>query len=187
MGNKTEVGTYVKLSINNVSSEREGELLNGCSIYLYCLKGFSVSSISNSPGTMSYCNLYIFLFISRNHLTQRVSTLFPGPLVSSIRPSIRQNWTSLSKSNNKKLWKTYLVWSWTIFWRLSMYSMNQPTTPDVDYRSYHYCRQFWKTPPQHFKMWQMGHSGEYGNDAKLVGKMSKSVMQLISIHFWNWF
>ena len=28
-----------------------------------------------------------------------------------------------------------------------------------------------------------GHSGEYGNDAKLVGKMSKSVMQLISIHF----
>ena len=29
----------------------------------------------------------------------------------------------------------------------------------------------------------MGHSGEYGNGAKLVGKMSKSVMQLISIHF----
>ena len=115
VGNKTEVGTYVKLSINNVSSEREGELLNGCSIYLYCLKGFSVSSISNSPGAISCCNLYIFLFISRNHLTQRVSTLFPGPLVSSIRPSIRQNWTSLSKSNNKKLWKTYLVWSWTIF------------------------------------------------------------------------
>ena len=28
-----------------------------------------------------------------------------------------------------------------------------------------------------------GHSGEYGNGAKLVGKMSKSVMQLISIHF----
>ena len=91
VGNKTEVGTYVKLSINNVSFEREGELLNGCSIYLYCLKGFSVSSISNSPGAMNCCNLYIFLFISRNHLTQRVSTLFPGPLVSSIRPSIRQN------------------------------------------------------------------------------------------------
>ena len=102
------------------------------SIHLYCLKGFSVSSISNSPGAISCCNLYIFLFISRNHLTQRVSTLFPGPLVSSIRPGIRQNWTSLSKSNNKKLWKTYLVWSWTIFWRLPMYSMNQHTTPDVD-------------------------------------------------------
>ena len=29
----------------------------------------------------------------------------------------------------------------------------------------------------------MGHSGEYGNGAKLVGKISKSVMQLISIHF----
>ena len=29
----------------------------------------------------------------------------------------------------------------------------------------------------------MGHSGEYGNAAKLVGKMSKSVMQLISIYF----
>ena len=29
----------------------------------------------------------------------------------------------------------------------------------------------------------MGHSGEYGNGAKLVEKMSKSVMQLISIHF----
>ena len=28
-----------------------------------------------------------------------------------------------------------------------------------------------------------GHSGEFGNGAKLVGKMSKSVMQLISIHF----
>ena len=28
-----------------------------------------------------------------------------------------------------------------------------------------------------------GHSGEYGNAAKLVGKMSKSVMRLISIHF----
>ena len=28
-----------------------------------------------------------------------------------------------------------------------------------------------------------GHSGEYGNAAKLVGKMSKSVMQLISINF----
>ena len=30
---------------------------------------------------------------------------------------------------------------------------------------------------------QQGHSGEYGNAAKLVGEMSKSVMQLISIHF----
>ena len=29
----------------------------------------------------------------------------------------------------------------------------------------------------------MGHSGEYGNAAKFVGEMSKSVMQLISIHF----
>ena len=28
-----------------------------------------------------------------------------------------------------------------------------------------------------------GHSGEFGNGAKLVGKMSKSVMQLISINF----
>ena len=28
-----------------------------------------------------------------------------------------------------------------------------------------------------------GHSGEYGNGAKLVRKMSKSVMQLISILF----
>ena len=28
----------------------------------------------------------------------------------------------------------------------------------------------------------LGHSGEYGNGAKLVRKMSKSVMQLISIH-----
>ena len=28
-----------------------------------------------------------------------------------------------------------------------------------------------------------GHSGEYGNAAKLVRKMSKSVMQLVSIHF----
>ena len=32
-----------------------------------------------------------------------------------------------------------------------------------------------------------GHSGEYGNDAKLVWKMSKSVMQLISIGFLNVF
>ena len=32
-----------------------------------------------------------------------------------------------------------------------------------------------------------GHSGEYGNAAKLVGEMSKSVMQLIAIHFLNWF
>ena len=30
---------------------------------------------------------------------------------------------------------------------------------------------------------QMGHSGEYGNGAKLVGKISKSVMQLITIRF----
>ena len=30
---------------------------------------------------------------------------------------------------------------------------------------------------------RLGHSGEYGNDAKVVGKMPKSVMQLISIHF----
>ena len=29
----------------------------------------------------------------------------------------------------------------------------------------------------------VGHSGEYGNAAKLVGKMSKSVMRLMSIHF----
>ena len=29
----------------------------------------------------------------------------------------------------------------------------------------------------------LGHSGEYSNAAKLAGKMSKSVMQLISIHF----
>ena len=30
-----------------------------------------------------------------------------------------------------------------------------------------------------------GHSGEYGNAAKLLGKMSKSVMQLIAIHFFK--
>ena len=30
---------------------------------------------------------------------------------------------------------------------------------------------------------QMGHSGDFGNAAKMVGKMSKSVMQLISIGF----
>ena len=30
---------------------------------------------------------------------------------------------------------------------------------------------------------QQGHSGEYGNAAKLVRKMSKSVMRLILIHF----
>ena len=29
----------------------------------------------------------------------------------------------------------------------------------------------------------LGHSGEYGNGAKLVGEMSKSVMWLLSIHF----
>ena len=29
----------------------------------------------------------------------------------------------------------------------------------------------------------MGHSGDFGNAAKMVGKMSKSVMQLISIGF----
>ena len=29
----------------------------------------------------------------------------------------------------------------------------------------------------------VGHSGEYSNAAKLAGKMSKSVMQLIPIHF----
>ena len=28
-----------------------------------------------------------------------------------------------------------------------------------------------------------GHSGDFGNTAKMVGKMSKSVMQLISIRF----
>ena len=33
------------------------------------------------------------------------------------------------------------------------------------------------------EMMLQGHSGEYGNAAKLVGEMSKSVMQLISIHF----
>ena len=30
---------------------------------------------------------------------------------------------------------------------------------------------------------QEGHSGDFGNAAKMVGKMSKSVMQLISIGF----
>ena len=29
----------------------------------------------------------------------------------------------------------------------------------------------------------VGHSGDFGNAAKMVGKMSKSVMQLISIGF----
>jgi len=29
----------------------------------------------------------------------------------------------------------------------------------------------------------MGHSGDFGNGAKFVWKMSKSVMQLISIRF----
>ena len=29
----------------------------------------------------------------------------------------------------------------------------------------------------------LGHSGDFGNAAKMVGKMSKSVMQLISIGF----
>ena len=36
---------------------------------------------------------------------------------------------------------------------------------------------------QGFCQYIMGHSGENGNAAKLVGKMSKSVMWLISIHF----
>ena len=30
---------------------------------------------------------------------------------------------------------------------------------------------------------QEGHSGDFGNTAKMVGKMSKSVMQLISIGY----
>ena len=30
---------------------------------------------------------------------------------------------------------------------------------------------------------QQGHAGDYGNAAKLVGKMSKSAMQLSSLHF----
>ena len=38
-------------------------------------------------------------------------------------------------------------------------------------------------PPLSAKGGQEGHSGEYGNAAKLVGKMSKSVMRLMSIHF----
>ena len=33
----------------------------------------------------------------------------------------------------------------------------------------------------------LGHSGDFGNAPKMVGKISKSVMQLISIGFWNWF
>ena len=34
---------------------------------------------------------------------------------------------------------------------------------------------------------RVGHSGDFGNGAKFVWKMSKSVMQLISIRFWNVF
>ena len=34
---------------------------------------------------------------------------------------------------------------------------------------------------------RQGHSGDFGNGAKFVWKMSKSVMQLISIRFWNVF
>ena len=45
----------------------------------------------------------------------------------------------------------------------------------------HYHHQCW------CGCYQQGQSGEYGNGAKLVEKMSKSVMQLISIHFWNSF
>ena len=30
---------------------------------------------------------------------------------------------------------------------------------------------------------KLGHTGDFGNAAKLVGEMSKSLMQLISIHF----
>ena len=46
--------------------------------------------------------------------------------------------------------------------------------------------KYWSSDHDHWSaimMMMMGHSGEYGNGAKLVGKMSKSVMQLISIHF----
>ena len=36
---------------------------------------------------------------------------------------------------------------------------------------------------QCFVFKSLGHSGDFGNAAKMVGKMSKSVMQLISIGF----
>ena len=39
------------------------------------------------------------------------------------------------------------------------------------------------SPPHVPDLISEGHSGEYGNAAKLIGKMSKSVMQLISINF----
>lgn len=35
----------------------------------------------------------------------------------------------------------------------------------------------------HFHHLYLGHSGDFGNAAKMVGKMSKLVMQLISIGF----
>jgi hypothetical protein len=37
--------------------------------------------------------------------------------------------------------------------------------------------------PPPFLFEHLGHSGDFGNAAKMVGKMSKSVMQLISIGF----
>ena len=36
---------------------------------------------------------------------------------------------------------------------------------------------------EYFFLLYLGHSGDFGNAAKMVGKMSKSVMQLISIGF----
>ena len=37
--------------------------------------------------------------------------------------------------------------------------------------------------PDEYVILYGGHSGDFGNAAKMVGKMSKSVMQLISIGF----
>ena len=42
------------------------------------------------------------------------------------------------------------------------------------------------TPPHVYTIFMgelLGHSGDFGNATKMVGKMSKSVMQLISIGF----
>ena len=49
------------------------------------------------------------------------------------------------------------------------------------------CKNSWSFGLTREAREQGGHSGDFGNAAKMVGKISKSVMQLISIGFWDWF
>ena len=130
---------------------------------------------SPSLSKIKFCQTTLLFLSQKNKFPVKICLSLPPK--KTTRSGYNANHPCGNKSRPQVLSRKVLVlWSWDLFLRRD----------DEDHIAE--MEKYGKRPTEKWEVSEyMGHSGEYGNGAKLVEKMSKSVMQLISIHFWNWF